>query len=65
LYQVAENHGRALDLAGQLARVIVGSVGPVCSKALRERGVTPSFEANPPKLGPLVTALDQALSAHH
>jgi uroporphyrinogen-III synthase len=65
LYQVAENHGRALELAGQLERVIVGSVGPVCSKALRERGVTPSFEANPPKLGPLVAALDAALSVNH
>ncbi len=65
LYAVAEQAGRAPQLAGQLQRVIVASVGPVCSKALREHGVEPSFEADPPKLGPLVAGLDAALSANH
>ena len=63
LYAVAEKSGRASELAGQLNRVIVASIGPVCSRALREHGVTPSFEAAPPKLGPLVAGLDEALSA--
>jgi len=63
LYAVAEKFGRALELAGQLNRLFVASIGPVCSRALREHGVTPSFEADPPKLGPLVAGLDQALSA--
>jgi uroporphyrinogen-III synthase len=64
LYAVARRTGRDSQLAEQLNRVIVASIGPVCSKALREHGITPSFEASPPKLGPLVAALDEALSAH-
>ncbi len=62
LYSVAEKSGRAAELAGQLNRLIVASIGPVCSRALRDHGVTPSFEANPPKLGPLIAGLDAALS---
>ena len=62
LYSVAQKSGRASDLAAQLNRLIVASIGPVCSRALREHGVRPSFEANPPKLGPLIAGLDAALS---
>jgi uroporphyrinogen-III synthase len=62
LYAVAEKMGRASELAGQLNRLVIASIGPVCSRALREHGVTPSFEADPPKLGPLVAGLDEALS---
>ena len=65
LYAVAEQAGRATKLAGQLKGLVIASIGPVCSRALRERGITPSFEADPPKLGPLVAALDEALSVHH
>jgi uroporphyrinogen-III synthase len=64
LYAVAEKSGAAADLARQLNRVLIASIGPVCSRALREHGVTPTFEANPPKLGPLVAGLEEALSAH-
>jgi uroporphyrinogen-III synthase len=63
LYAVAEKTGRASNLADQLNRLIVASIGPVCSRALREHGIVPTFEANPPKLGPLVAGLDEALSA--
>ena len=62
LYAVAEKTGQAAALASQLNRLVVASIGPVCSRALRERGVTPSFEADPPKLGPLIAGLEQALS---
>src|SRR5258708_6301356 len=62
LYAVAEKTGRASELANQLNRLVVASIGPVCSRALREHGVTASFEADPPKLGPLVAGLDGALS---
>jgi uroporphyrinogen-III synthase len=63
LYLVAEQDGRAATLAGQLNRLFIASVGPVCSRALREHGIEPSFEADPPKLGPLVAGLDAALKA--
>ena len=64
LYAVAEKSGRAPDLVNQLNRLVVASIGPVCSRALREHGVTPTFEASPPKLGPLVAGLEAALSVH-
>jgi uroporphyrinogen-III synthase len=62
LYLMAEKAGSAADLANNLNRSIVASIGPVCSRALRHYGVRPAFEASPPKLGPLMAALDSALS---
>ncbi len=61
LYSMAEKSGSAADLATHLNRSIVASIGPVCSRALRHYGVAPALEANPPKLGPLMAALDTAL----
>jgi uroporphyrinogen-III synthase len=61
LCRVAEQAGRAVNLASQLNRLCIASIGPVCSRALREHGIEPSFEADPPKLGYLVTGLDEAL----
>jgi uroporphyrinogen-III synthase len=61
LYSMAEKAGSAADLAKNLNRSIVASIGPVCSRALRQYGITPAFEASPPKLGPLMTALNTAL----
>lgn len=63
LYAVAERLGRSADLAALLNATVIASIGPVCSAALKERGVRPTFEANPPKLGPLVSALETALAA--
>ncbi len=62
LYSMAEKAGRAADLAKNLNRSVVASIGPVCSRALREYGVAPSLEASPPKLGPLMAALETALA---
>jgi len=61
LHSVAEKHGRAAALVASLKGVIVASIGPVCSRALRQYGIEPTLEASPPKLGPLLTALDAAL----
>jgi uroporphyrinogen-III synthase len=61
LYSVAEKLGEAAQLAVQLNRSVVASIGPVCSRTLRDYGVIPAFEANPPKLGPLIVALQAAL----
>lgn len=62
LYEIAQRAGQAPELAERLNRLVIASIGPVCSRALKEHGVNPTFEASPPKLGPLVTALDEALS---
>jgi len=63
LFALAEKLGRRGPLAANLNRTFVASIGPVCSAALKEHGVTIALEASPPKLGPLVAALDRALSA--
>jgi uroporphyrinogen-III synthase len=63
LFAVAERNGRAAVLPELVRGLIVASIGPVCSRALKERGITPTFEADPPKLGPLVAGLKAALGA--
>ena len=63
LFALAQKLGREGPLAANLSRTLVASIGPVCSAALREHGVKIALEASPPKLGPLVAALDRALSA--
>jgi uroporphyrinogen-III synthase len=62
LHAFAASVQRAEHLSSALGRTIVASIGPVCSRALRQYGVEPTFEASPPKLGPLLEALDAALS---
>ena len=51
LFRVADDAER---LRAGLARMVIASVGPVCSEALEAHGVTPDLEASPPKMGPLV-----------
>jgi uroporphyrinogen-III synthase len=63
LFAVAEEKRRAAELPALMRGLIVASIGPVCSRALKERGITPSFEADPPKLGSLVARLKAALDA--
>ncbi len=61
LFSVAGPAG-AKPLAEQIGRCVVASIGPVCSRALEQYGIKPTFEANPPKLGPLLAALEEALA---
>jgi uroporphyrinogen-III synthase len=63
LFALAEKLGRADALRAGLNRTLVASVGPVSSDALKKFGVAVGLEARPPKLGPLIAALDAALSA--
>jgi uroporphyrinogen-III synthase len=63
LFALAEQLKRKDKLAANLNRTLVASIGPVCSAALKGLGVSVSLEAKPPKLGPLVAALDEALSS--
>jgi uroporphyrinogen-III synthase len=46
--------GDAAAFGAALARVVVASVGPVCSETLDAHGVAVDLEATPPKMGPLV-----------
>jgi len=58
LLQVADAGGRAADFTRKLRdEVIVGSVGPVCSRALRAAGIVPDIMPNLPNGPSLVQAL--------
>ena len=62
LFAVAEQLGRAAPLRAALNRTLVASIGPVASAALRDAGVKVGLESSPPKLGALLSSLDEALS---
>lgn len=62
LFAVARQLGRAEALRTGLNRTLVASIGPVASAALREAGVAVGLESRPPKLGALLSSLDEALS---
>jgi uroporphyrinogen-III synthase len=62
LFAVAERLGRSAGLRTALNRTLVASIGPVASAALRAAGIRIGLEASPPKLGALITSLEQALS---
>jgi len=63
LFELARRTGKDASLPSNLNRTLVASIGPVCSAALKTRGVNIAVEASPPKLGPLVAALEKALSS--
>ncbi|HEY2685735.1 MAG TPA: uroporphyrinogen-III synthase [Steroidobacteraceae bacterium] len=48
-------------MATLFAGLVIGSIGPVCTRALKEHGLNPTFEADPPKLGPLLSSLKSEL----
>ena len=62
LFSLAEQFGRRESLKKYLNNTLVASIGPVCTKALEKLGVAVTIEASPPKLGPFVQALNDALS---
>jgi uroporphyrinogen-III synthase len=62
LFAVARNRGREEALRSGLNKILVASIGPVASAALREFEIKVGLESKPPKLGALMSALDSALS---
>jgi uroporphyrinogen-III synthase len=57
LLEVAEKLGGTERLRAGLRRVVVASVGPLTSEALRAAGIEPDIEPEHPKLGHLMVAL--------
>jgi uroporphyrinogen-III synthase len=53
LFQVAGD--AAAELRAGFQRVLIGSIGPVCSETLREHGLVPDLEPVHPKMGQLVS----------
>jgi uroporphyrinogen-III synthase len=62
LFAVARRLGKDGALRAALNAVVVASIGPVASAALRDLQVNISLEARPPKLGALLSALETALA---
>jgi len=61
LFVVAQQGGKEDSLRQSLGRTLVASIGPVCSAALRKLAVRVDLEAQPPKLGPFIEAINAAL----
>ncbi|HTX15961.1 MAG TPA: uroporphyrinogen-III synthase [Candidatus Baltobacteraceae bacterium] len=59
LLQIARELNLERQLREGLARIVVGSIGPVTSEELREQGVTPDFEPVHPKMGFLLNEAGQ------
>ena len=62
LFSVAQQGGKEASLRQSLGRTLVASIGPVCSAALRKLAVRVDLEAQPPKLGPFIEAINAALT---
>jgi len=59
LLQVAREMNLEQQVREGLARIVVGSIGPVTSEELREQGITPDFEPVHPKMGFLLNEAGQ------
>ncbi len=58
LFKVATDLGRASELLDSLnQKTVVASIGPTCTAALLQLGVTPKIEPEHPKMGPMVIEL--------
>jgi len=63
LMQVAEEMGLAGKVHQAFARMLIASIGPVTSEALREQSITPDFEPSHPKMGFLVNEAAERASS--
>ncbi|MGH7826586.1 MAG: uroporphyrinogen-III synthase [Candidatus Binatia bacterium] len=59
LFKVARQDHVESDLRAAFARVLVASIGPVCSEALARVGLRADFEPEHPKMGQLIGELAQ------
>jgi len=62
LFTVAKQAGRQEALKNSLNRILIASIGPVCTAALGRLGVRVDVEPHPPKLGPFIAAINEQLS---
>ena len=63
LMTIAAREDRAKAVRTALNATRVASIGPVCSAALVAAGIDVKLEASPPKLGPMLEALDAIFAA--
>ena len=63
LRRVAADAAEVRTLVSAMGAVVVGSIGPVCSQALRRAGIAVAVEPTHPKMGPLVAETLRAAPA--
>ena len=63
--EFAEGRGKRTAALRALQHVFVGSIGPTCSEALQECGITPAMEPSHPKMGILVREAAMAYAKRH
>lgn len=59
LFQLAAEEGSGQPLREAFKRIVVASIGPVCSEALEHFGLSVDMEPDHPKMGHLLAALAQ------
>lgn len=59
LFQLAAEEGSEQPLREAFKRIVVASIGPVCSEALEHFGLSVDMEPDHPKMGHLLAALAQ------
>ncbi|HEX7229551.1 MAG TPA: uroporphyrinogen-III synthase [Candidatus Binatia bacterium] len=57
LFQVAIEDGAEEELRHTLKKVVIGSVGPVCTEVLRQFGIEPDVQPEHPKMGSLLAEI--------
>ena len=57
LFQVAIEDGSEEELRSALKKIVVGSVGPVCTEVLQQFGIEPDIVPEHPKMGSLIAAV--------
>lgn len=62
LFRVAAEEKIGPSLRGALKKMVVGSVGPICTQVLERFGLKPDIEPTHPKMGSLIAEI--AASAH-
>ena len=60
--QVSEELDRLEQWRAAANQTLIASIGPTCTEALEECGLTVGFEASPPKMGPFVRGTLNALA---
>jgi uroporphyrinogen-III synthase len=65
LLQVAREMGSESALREGLAKIVIGSIGPVTSEELREQAIHVDFEPNHPKMGYLVNEAARQTAARN
>lgn len=60
LFKIAANDRAEAALRSAFKKIVVASVGPVCTEVLEQFGIEPDIEATPPKMGSLIAQVAEA-----